>query len=101
VSQYGFDDLDGMTDLGPTVVYGSTCITGLYFDGARDAIRQDPGTGLETQITIAVLGIKAGTLSGIDFEDSITIDGTVYTVRSVGKVGDGTIEEIVVVETTT
>ena len=101
MSQYGLDDLDAMTDLGPAVLFGSTCIDGLYFDEARDAYRQDPGTGVDIQITIIVLGIKAGSLPGVTLGSSITIDGTGYTVRSVGKIGDGTIEEVVLVVTTT
>lgn len=96
---YGLEDLDGMTDLGPAVVFGSRSINGLYLD-ERDATRQDSGTGIEAQITITVLGIKAGALPGVTFGSSITIDGTAYTVRSVGYVDDGAIEELIVVATT-
>lgn len=75
-------------DFGVTVAWGS--VTGL---GLLDMPDEIEGGGLVMSREY-LLTVMAGTFDGLDHGDTMTVDGTSYTVRTVRKIEDGKLMKV-------
>jgi len=90
------EDLSAMmadASLTVPVVYGAVTARG-FFDW-EDVFVQDT-VGGQVLTNQQVLTVKTGAIPGLADDTNITIDGTVYRIRTTQKVGDGKLTKVAV-----
>lgn len=66
------------------VVFGAQTTSGICTNTETPVV--DPSTGATLMVRRTELLIRDGTLTGLDIEATITVDGTAYVIRNLGSV---------------